>query len=125
MPNQNEQVCRNIFRILFAQLICLSFWSLLAQSGTVFVQRVRFGLDFNFFYRASVEWLHGANPYSLPLFFTPPPSILVGTLLSWMPVGIAAVAFFTINLVVIVWSVRACAHKLELSTECVNYLTGN
>lgn len=123
MQTSQEAVCRKIFQILLAQLIFLAIWSLVAQSSPVFVQRIYVGFDFHDFYHAAQDWFHGINPYQRPRFFTPPPSLLVAAPFAWLSYPPAVIAFFALNLTVILCSVRACARKLELSTECVNGLT--
>lgn len=124
MESTSEVVCRKVFRLLLAQLIFIAIWSLVAQTGPVFVQRFFFGLDFADFYRAGSDWLHGINPYLRVRFFTPPPSLLVGTVFAWIPFGVAKFVFFILNLGIILLSVRACARKLGLSNRCRDYLTG-
>lgn len=124
MESTSEVVCRKVFHLLVAQLIFIAIWSLVAQTGPIFVQRFFFGLDFADFYRAGSDWLHGTNPYLRVRFFTPPPSLLVGTVFSWMPFNAARYVFFGLNLGIILVSVRACARKLGLSNRCRDYLTG-
>lgn len=126
MQSSQEAVCRKIFLVLLAQLIFLAMWSLVAQSGPVFVQRAIFGYDFRDFYLGPRYWFHGINPYTTtPLNrFDKPPLILgFGMLFSWMPFGIATFSFFLLNLTIIFWSVRAFARKLDLSSQCVDLLT--
>ena len=120
----SERICRAIFRILLAQLIFIAIWSLVAQTGPIFVQRFFFGLDFADFYRAGSDWLNGVNPYLRERFFTPPPSLLVGTVFAGIPFDIAKIVFFALNLGIILISVRAVAQKLGLSHRCRDYLTG-
>lgn len=124
MQSNRDDVCRNIFRILLAQLIFLAIWSLVAQSGPVFAEPVFFGADFHDFYRAAADWTHRINPYLLPRFNKPPPSLLVGLPFLWIPFGAARFLFSVLNLAIVLISVRACAQKLELSNECAGYLTG-
>jgi hypothetical protein len=126
MQSDREAVCRNIFWILLAQLIFLALWSLVAQSGPVFVQRAFFGYDFREFYLGPRDWLHGINPYTaIPLNrFDKPPFILAfGMLFSWAPFGIAVITFAMVNVAIIVVSVRTFARRLDLPGQCANYLT--
>jgi Glycosyltransferase family 87 len=122
MHDQREQVCRNIFYILLAQLVILTIWSLPAQAGPVFIQHA-FGLDYNDFHLAAADWITHLNPYLRARFVTPPPSIFAGLLLLWLPAGFAAFLFFVLNLVLIVYSVRACANRLGLSSVSIHYLS--
>ena len=124
MDSTSEAACRLIFYLLVAQAIFVSMWSLVAQTGPIFVQRFFFGLDFADFYRAASDWLHGTNPYLRFRFFTPPPSLLVGTAFSWIPFETAKYLLFALNLGIILASVRAVARKLDLSKRCRDYLTG-
>lgn len=124
LESTSELVCGKVFHLLLAQLIFIAIWSLVAQTGPVFVQRFFFGLDFADFYRAGSDWLHGINPYLRMRFFTPPPSLLVGTVFAWIPFDIAKIVFFVLNLGIILLSVRACARKLGLSNRCRDYLAG-
>lgn len=124
IESTSDVVCRKIFHLLVAQLIVISIWSLVAQTGAIFVQRFFFGLDFADFYRAGLDWLHGTNPYLRWRFFTPPPSLLVGTAFSWLPFDDAKILFFVLNLGIILASVRAVARKLGLSNRCRDYLSG-
>lgn len=124
IDDTSERMCRSLFYVLVAQTIFICVWSLVAQTGPIFVYQGFFGLDFADFYRASLDWLHGVNPYLRPRFFTPPPSLMVGTAFSWIPFAGAKFVYFALNLGIIVASVRACARKLRLSRQCVSYLTG-
>jgi hypothetical protein len=123
MQSERETVCRNILWLLVAQLAFLALWSLIAQSGPVFVQHIVFGWDFRDFYLAATDWLHRTNPYLLTRFDKPPLVLIVGTFFSWLPYGIAVLTFFALNLAIIVASVRACARKLNLPHQCTNDLT--
>lgn len=71
-----------LLKLLFAafalQLQVLAIASLWLQSGTIFVKRYFFGLDFCDFVHAASLQRGGSNPYSDNRFVTAPLSLLIG-----------------------------------------------
>lgn len=111
---QPSNLLFKIFVVLYAQLLLILAASFVMQNGPVFVVRFFFGLDFYDFHRAALDWLKGVDPYQGRLF-TPPFSMCIGLLLSWLPFKIARLVFFVLNITLVFVSLRSFSDQVGLS----------
>ena len=110
-------ILTRLFILFFAQLFLLILISFIQQSGPVFVQRFFFGLDYYDFYLGASDLFHHLDPYLRGRIYTPPSSILVGLLLSWLPFKWAAGTYLVLNVGSIFASIKVLARQFGLSRQ--------
>ncbi len=116
-------ICR-IFFVLFFQVQLFSIASIYTQSGTVWVKRYIFGFDFYDFYAAYGAWRSGGDPYASLRFVTPPPSLLVGSLLHNYGFISARYAFAVVNILLTITAVLIVSHLFSFSKQVKMYMAG-
>jgi hypothetical protein len=114
-------VLQTVFIALFAQLQLILFTSLISPKPLAFVQKIRMQLDFEDFFQATADWLHGLDPYvrvnefHYHRFNKPAPALLVALPLQHFSEAVAAHIFYLCNIAAIAASLWAICRFFKLS----------
>lgn len=84
-----------------AQILILFLVHFLYARGTSVFRGFYEGYDFVYFHSAAVAWRSGHNPYEVEGFVTPPPSLIIPSLLAGLSEARATFLFLWLNMVVV------------------------
>ena len=112
---------KTLFIALFAQLQLILFASLASSKAPLFVSKIRLQVDFEDFYIATADWLHGLDPYArldqflYHRFNKPAPVLLLALPLQRFSEHTAAYIFYVANIVAVVFSLWGISRYFRLS----------
>jgi hypothetical protein len=114
MPGQSMSFLRIVLFVFGGQIFILCFlYLLLLREGSasgVFAQT----FDFGYFYDGAKAWLAGRDPYREFGFITPPPSLIIPSLLARLSLARATMVFLGCNLTLVPLSLWWYAGALRL-----------
>ncbi len=119
-----ESVLLCVFIALFVQLLFILFVSLITGLAPAFVEKKVFLVDFGSFYSFTENWLRGADPYTSPRMFTPPPSLLVALPLQFISSGFGRIVFLLINIAIVAASLAGICYWFKMTRRASLLLFG-
>lgn len=96
-----NSLLRIVLLVFGAQILILYVVHFLYARGTSVFREFYDGYDFAFFHSAAVAWRSGHNPYQVYGFVTPPPSLIIPSLLAGLSEARATFLFLCLNMALV------------------------
>jgi len=119
-----ESVLLCVFIALFVQLLFIIFVSLITGLAPVFVRKYGFQIDFNDFFFATSDWLHGVDPYLNSRFTTSPLILLAALSLQFFGRGYGRIIFLFINIAIVAASLAGICYWFKMTRRASFLLFG-